>query len=147
MVRRPGVRPMPLQLGVLTTGPPENSLWTFFKRFMNCMSSLHRDHVHLLCIIPVSVCVLPKQAPYKHFLKHAEKWKYFYTAYVYTFYLDFVINILLYYLLLLCIYPFINFPVNPLFCLIFTSVHISYKFFSMHISNQSSIFLSGLFSK
>ena len=51
MVRRPGVKPLPLHLGVLTTGPPENPLWTFFKRFMNlhvilaqgpCSSSLYR---------------------------------------------------------------------------------------------------------
>ena len=34
-----------------------------------CMSSLHRGHVNLLCIIPILVYVLPKQAPYLWFLR------------------------------------------------------------------------------
>lgn len=59
MVRRPGVKPMPLQLGVLTTGPQRIPYEHCLNASWICMPSLQRDHVHL-CIVPVSVCVLPK---------------------------------------------------------------------------------------
>ena len=53
------------------------NLFFFLKKIWNasqiCMSSLHRGHANFLCIVPILVYVLPKQAQGEFKMRRADK--------------------------------------------------------------------------
>ena len=51
-----------------TSHPPYIFFFKIWNASQICMSSLHRAHANLLCIVPILVYVLPKRAPYISYL-------------------------------------------------------------------------------